>query len=122
MTDRVNTSPSHNLELAGFELRVFGRELPDAHDYWDGNWLRVRAECTAIGAPVWTEGAFVRIDEMKTLCDSVEALRSWQTTKEKIYCMEPNLAIRFEAGARGDLRFVVEITPDHMVRGITSRL
>jgi hypothetical protein len=31
-----------DLKLDGFSLWVFGRQFPDANDYWDGNWLPLR--------------------------------------------------------------------------------
>lgn len=32
-----------SVRLAAFQLWVHGREVPDAHDQWDANWLRVTA-------------------------------------------------------------------------------
>src|SRR5262245_58281939 len=45
-----------DLKLGGFSLWVFGRQFPDANDYWDGNWLNVRARVEAPGALVEAPG------------------------------------------------------------------
>lgn len=32
--------------IGGFKLWVYGREFPESHDYWDGNWINVVVRCT----------------------------------------------------------------------------
>jgi hypothetical protein len=53
--------------LAGFEMRVLGRQYPDEYDEWDGNWLNVECECKAHGGVVRTHGAFVSVWEVGNL-------------------------------------------------------
>ena len=40
--------PEPSVAFAGFRLWVFGRQFPDSKDYWDGNWIVVKAECDSI--------------------------------------------------------------------------
>ena len=41
-----------DLKLEGLQIWVHGRQFPDLHDYWDGNWLRVTAHCGGSGASI----------------------------------------------------------------------
>jgi hypothetical protein len=51
-----------DLKLEGLQIWVHGRQFPDLHDYWDGNWLRVTAHCGGSGASVFTTGSIARPD------------------------------------------------------------
>jgi hypothetical protein len=53
-----------DLKLGGFSLSVFGHQFPNATDYWDGNWLNVRARVEAPGAVVEAQGAIVTAPEL----------------------------------------------------------
>jgi hypothetical protein len=53
-----------DLKLGGFSLWVLGHQFPDATDYWDGNWLNVRALVEARGAVVEAQGALVSAPEL----------------------------------------------------------
>jgi hypothetical protein len=53
-----------DLKLGGFSLWVLGRQFPNAEDYWDGNWLSLRALVEAPGAMVRAEGPLVLAQEL----------------------------------------------------------
>ena len=101
-------------EIAGFRMSVLHRQFPSATDYWDGNWLVVACVCEAPGAKVKADGPFVHLSEVAQLARKLEALQAGASKSEKIDLIEPELAIKFEAGARGDLGFEVRLTPNHL--------
>lgn len=39
-----------DLTISGLKVWVHGREYENSDDYWDGNWLRVTANCAEKGA------------------------------------------------------------------------
>ncbi|HEY4193480.1 MAG TPA: hypothetical protein VGM46_12610, partial [Mesorhizobium sp.] len=47
-----------------FRLWVIGRQFPNSDDYWDGNWLNVRAEVRANGAIIEVIGAILHLSEL----------------------------------------------------------
>lgn len=48
-----------SIQLGSLQVWVFGRQFPDAHDRWDGNWLNVAVHCGGDGASVWTSGSIL---------------------------------------------------------------
>jgi hypothetical protein len=106
------------VEFGALRLWVHGRQFPEATDPWDGNWLRVTAQCGRPGVSVVVSGAIL---------DTVSFL-SWKTQLALLYqtlrgtavleSVEPNLRVSAEArGATGRIDVRVEITPDHMSEG-----
>ena len=49
-----------DLELGGLQIWIHGREYPEHHTFWDGNWLIFTAHCKAEGASVWFTGSHLR--------------------------------------------------------------
>ena len=49
-------SDTPDLHFCGFSLWIDGRQFLGASDFWDGNWLMVRASMEASGAHVECEG------------------------------------------------------------------
>ena len=46
-----------DFKLGGFSLWVFGQQFPNAADFWDGNWLNVRARVDAPGLGAGSTGS-----------------------------------------------------------------
>jgi hypothetical protein len=105
-----------DLKLGGFSLWVFGREFPNATDYWDGNWLNVRAQVEAPGASVRAEGPLVHASELERFTKQLETLYATVNGKAELRCMEPNLEIAIQGGASGHVEANIMITPDHMTQ------
>jgi hypothetical protein len=101
-----------DLKLGGFSLWVFGRQFPAANDYWDGNWLNVRAQAEAPGASVVAQGAIVRTSELADFVEQLESLCTNLVGEAALYCMEPNLQIVLRGDALGHVAAKVMITPD----------
>jgi hypothetical protein len=102
-----------DLRLAGLSLWVVSRERPDDSDYWDGNWLNIRARVEDAGALVKIAGPWVRSDELQRFADELGVLdRDLKGTAE-LDCIEPMLRAKVTCGVRGDIEVTVEITPDY---------
>jgi len=105
-----------DLKLGGFSLWVFGRQFPDANDYWDGNWLNVRARAEAPGASVVAHGAIVHTSELAGFVEQLESLYTNLVGEAALRCMEPNLQIVLRGDALGHVAVKVMMTPDHMTQ------
>lgn len=105
-----------DLKLAGLSLWATAREFEGSDDFWDGNWLSVRARVEASGAYVETIGPWVRNDELARFSDQLAiVVRDLKGTAE-LDCIEPMLSAKVEIGARGEVTVTVEITPNHLTQ------
>ena len=105
-----------DLKLAGLSLWATAREFEQSDDFWDGNWLKVRARVEAPGSYVETVGPWVRSDELARFSDQLTTLvRDLKGTAE-LDCIEPMLSAKVEIGVRGEVTVTVEITPDHLTQ------
>ena len=108
--------PSREPDLAIADLRVWVHEraIPDATDYWDGNWLRATARCQSPGAAVEVTGTILHLSEVAFLLNGCEAMHRTLSGAARLACIEPNLKAELEIDHLGHLAVTIEITPDHM--------
>ena len=104
------------IKLGGFSLWVLGRQFPDATDYWDGNWLNVRAQVKAHGAMVEAQGPIIFAAEFAEFTAQLETLFATMVGAAALRCMEPNLVITIRGEALGHIELKINITPDHMAQ------
>ncbi len=105
------------MEVAGFQLWVHGRQFPEADDYYDGNWLRVTAHCSASGASVWVQGAIVMVTDIAGFGDQCNAMLRGTSHLAVLDPVEAELRVSLEAAdCLGHIRAQVEITPDHLAQ------
>src|SRR6516165_3251408 len=109
-------SAEPDLKLGGFSLWVFGRQFPNAEDYWDGNWLNVRARVEALGASVEAQGAIVHTSELEDFAEQLESLHTNLVGEAALRCMEPNLEIVIRSNALGHVEVQIVITPSHVTQ------
>jgi len=103
------------VQLDALRIWVHGYQFPEATDAWDGNWLRVTARCTVVGAKVEATGAildtvsFLRFQrELVALYDRLEGVATLESH-------EPELKVEVRGlGATGQMEVRVEMTPDHL--------
>jgi hypothetical protein len=106
-----------DLKIAGFQLWVHGREFPEAHDYYDGNWLRVTAHSGASGANVWVQGAIVMVTDIAGFGNQCNAMLRGESSSAVLDPCEPHLKVSLESTDRlGHIGLHVEITPDHLAQ------
>lgn len=105
-----------DLKLAGLSLWVLKRQFPGADDYWDGNWLDIRAGVEASGAYVEIGGPWLRTDELSRFAEQLTALDRDVTGTAELACMEPALHAKIVCGTLGHMEVTIEISPDHMTQ------
>jgi hypothetical protein len=105
-----------DLKLEGLQIWVHGRQFPDLHDYWDGNWLRVTAHCGGGGASVFTTGSIIHLPELDRWRSEAEDISKNLGGEAKLACMEPSLSANLRFGSLGHVTMEVSITPDHMTQ------
>jgi hypothetical protein len=101
------------LQVGGLRLWIHGRESPDDHDKWDGNWLVVTVRCEAPGAAVHVNREpILLVPELAQWRSACEALAAGGPAAA-LEPIEPNLKVRIERSDRlGHFRARVMVTPD----------
>jgi hypothetical protein len=105
-----------NLQLHGLSIYVGGREFPNASDYWDGNWLIVRASMEAKGARVDCAGPILRTTDFKRFRDELRIMAETLAGTATLSGLELELNVVFKMVSRGRMEVEVEITPDHLTQ------
>jgi hypothetical protein len=105
---------SPSIRLSGLKIWVHGRQFPEATDYWDGNWLHVTVECSAINAVVCVSGPLIHLSELAQWATSAEKLHSTLNGEANLVCMEPELSVKLVLDKLGHMLMTVNITPDLM--------
>ena len=105
-----------DLQLGAFSLWVLHRQFPQASDFWDGNWLYVRAQVQAQGAQVKVEGSILHLSELATFLEQCLVLHDVLDGSAVLDCMEPNLSLRLTITSSGALTVDLSITPDQVTQ------
>jgi hypothetical protein len=114
MIDTFADGEEPDLKLGGLSLWAEARERPDDDDYWDGNWLIIRARVEAPGSLVELRGPWLRNDEVASFLAEVEAMSISLQGKAALAPIEPAIKATLEMGSLGQISVYVEATPDHL--------
>lgn len=108
----MDTEP--DLTFCGLSLWVQGREFPAASDYWDGNWLVIRAEMKASGAFVECGGPILMTGDVERFRNGVVGMVTTLSGEAALEGFEPGIRLALRMRGRGHVEGVVDITPDHL--------
>ncbi|MNK20302.1 hypothetical protein D3C87_385390 [compost metagenome] len=114
MTEACADDDDPDLKLGGLSLWAESRERPNDDDYWDGNWLIIRARVEAPGSSVELRGPWLRTDEIASFLTEVEAMLRDLRGKAALAPIEPAIKATLEMGSLGQIAVYVEATPDHI--------
>ena len=103
-----------DLSFCGFSLWVDQRQFPSASDYWDGNWLIVRAQMEANGARIKCGGPFLMTTDIKHFRDGLMTMVNTLAGEATLMGLEPELNLLLKMEKLGHVEGVIEITPDHL--------
>jgi hypothetical protein len=109
MNDYLRKFGEPNIKIAGLAIWIHNRESPV-----EENWLNVTIHCGAQGATITTNGSIIRLSEIVQLLKGAEYLQKNLTGKIEIECIEPYLAVKFEAEKLGHIDMTIDNTPDHL--------
>lgn len=105
-----------DLAIAGLRVWIHGLEFDGSTDYWDGNWLRVTANCADKGASITVSGSIIHLGEIVQLLNGCQAMNETLSGSASMPCIEPNLDIKLVARDHGHVEATIEITPDHLTQ------
>jgi len=114
MIDALADDDEPDLKLGGLSLWAESRERPDDDDYWDGNWLVIRARVEAPGSSVELRGPWLRTDEVASFLTEVEAMSKELRGKAALAPIEPAIKATLEMNSMGQIAVYVEATPDQL--------
>jgi hypothetical protein len=93
-------------------IEVFGREHPDAGDYWDGNWLSARISMR-IGPWHGEYDADLRTTELADFRRQLEEMFRLTRKEATLDPMEPWLKVTLRMNALGHIAIVGEASPEY---------
>ncbi|QLC20776.1 hypothetical protein HFP51_00395 [Parasphingopyxis sp. CP4] len=108
------TEMTPDLVMEGLSVWIHGREFPDSNDFWDGNWLRLRATMAADEAKVTIDGAYLRIEDFARFHKQLAEMHSSLSGEAALGGLEPNISLTLKMHRTGHVAGSVEITPDHV--------
>ena len=114
MIDAIGDDDEPDLQLGGLSLWAESRSRPEDDDYWDGNWLVIRARVEAPGSLVDLRGPWLRTDEVASFLAEIEAMSMELRGKAALAPIEPAIKATLEMNALGHIAVHVEATPDHL--------
>jgi hypothetical protein len=103
-----------DIELDGLSIWVLGRQFPEASDFYDANWLVLRATMQRGLTSVTTEGAILMTTDFEQFRDQLAFMNDTLTGEASLSGHEPNLSVTLHAGRLGHIGGQTEITPDHL--------
>jgi hypothetical protein len=89
-------------------ITLLGRTHPEAHDYWDGNWVRATVEVVAGSFQGQVDGD-LRADELATFHHEIAQLAESLAGEARFTTMEDWLSINAAGDGRGHIELSCEI-------------
>ena len=103
-----------DLHFCGFSLWVDNRQFPEARDYWDSNWLSIRARMEASGARVECSGPILMTTDIQKFRRQLATLVDTLTGEATLKALEPELNVVLRMRTLGHIEGTIEITADHL--------
>jgi hypothetical protein len=103
---------SCHIKLAGFELTVLGRQFPNSHDVWDGNWLNVVCTCQDAPLKIKATGAFMTESEIEDLQSKLVEAKSKTIDRIRVEIIEPTLNLFLSSTPEKQILLQVDLQPD----------
>ncbi len=111
---RPNMADDPDVHFCGFALWVDQRQFPEAADYWDGNWLMIRAQMEASGARVECRGPILMTTDIREFRDQLASMIGALDGEATLKGLEPELDVVLRMKNRGHIEATIEITADHL--------
>lgn len=100
--------------VGGLSIWVERRQYPDASDYWDGNWLIIRARMEQFGAKVEIQSPGLMTVDFKRFHEELTSASITLSGEARLLSLEPDLKVTLAVERLGRVAVEVEITPDHL--------
>ncbi|MBL9201360.1 MAG: hypothetical protein JNL39_12690 [Opitutaceae bacterium] len=86
-----------SISFGPLRIWIHGRQFPDSTDYWDGNWLLVKARCVGDRSQVEAVGAILRLDELRKWKEDLVGLHTTLRGEVSLPAIEPQLTVKISA-------------------------
>jgi len=103
-----------DLQSGALSIWVLSRAFPESRDYFDGNWLVVRATVNVGRSSVTTEGVILMTADFARFRDELATMQTTLVGEARLDSYEPNLKLVLSARSLGHISWKLEITPDHL--------
>jgi hypothetical protein len=113
-TDPFALSRPPDLVVGDLRLWIVNRQFPDNQDYWDGNWLDVRAIVKRGTTSVQATGTILHLGDISRFLAELKTLSADLVGTASLSPLEPNLKAVLSGDGRGQIQCVIQATPDHL--------
>ncbi len=103
-----------DLHFCGFSLWVDGRQFPEASDYWDSNWLMVRARMEANGARIECHGPILMTTDIQSFRAELATMIGTLAGEATLSGLEPEINVVLRMRTLGHVEGTIAITADHL--------
>ncbi|MGC4072350.1 MAG: hypothetical protein QM760_07515 [Nibricoccus sp.] len=105
-----------SIAVGPLKIWVHGRQFPDAHDYWDGNWLSVTARCEGAGSRVQVTDPFIHLGELKKWKEDISVLARTLKGSVELPTIEPTLKVKIadQGTTLGQFSVEIDLGGDHI--------
>lgn len=103
-----------DLKLDGLSIWVRGRQFPAASDYYDANWLVLRATMERGRTSVTADGPILMTSDFERFRNELAAMNETLKGEANLGGYEPNLTVTLAMGRLGHIGGQIEITPYHL--------
>src|SRR4051812_8765995 len=97
-----------SIAIGPLKIWIVGRQFPDLHDYWDGNWLSTIARCEGSGSRVEVNGVFLHLGELKKWKEEIEVFQRTLKGSVALPTLEPTLKVKMEGSTSAIGHFSAE--------------
>jgi len=101
-----------DIEIDGLRIWIHGRQFPNARNHQDGNWLNITAVFRCDNAEVWTAGNIIELLDLESWLKDAEIMNKELFGEANLECTEPELNVKLSINKLGQLKMIVNITPD----------
>jgi len=113
-SDAFALSRSPDLVVGDLRLWIVNRQFPDSQDYWDGNWLDVRAIVERGTSSVQATGTILHLSDISRFLAELKTLSAELVGTASLSPLEPNLKVALSGNGRGQIQCVIQVTPEHL--------
>ncbi len=109
-----------------FLLQAVGREFPDIDDYWDGNWILIKASLGMPGLSVQITDPCIRVDELEAFLLELRSFSLGHLNAVESSFREPVLSIGIQSPEPGEedllARIEINVFTDDGVAGTVAEM
>jgi hypothetical protein len=112
--DIIQPEKPADIEIENLHIWVLGRQIPEAQDYYDGNWLKVIAKYNSGYSVTMAGGPILMTVDIQKFLDGCKKMNEKLEGETSLHSYEINLKVKMIMDKRGKIDGEVSITQDQL--------